>query len=145
MKTVQIYRTWHDKSEPTSKQTLGFMTVQDEFGRPLFAGICMERGWVDNKKMVSCIPVGLYEIRLEKSPRFNRLLWEVYGVENRSECKFHAANYWFQLNGCIAPGQLLKDINKDGYYDVTNSRNTLNNFHAAMGNDTRAILHISNK
>ena len=70
------------------------------------------------------------------------MLWEIKGVPNRSECKIHPSNYWNQLNGCIAPGVKLKDINADGYYDVTSSRKTTAEFHRAMGNQKNAIIEI---
>jgi len=85
----------------------------------------------------------MYKVVLEYSNRFKTDLWEIKGVENRSECKFHAANYWYQLNGCIALGSRLADINKDGYNDITSSKNTMKAFHKALENDTEALLIIA--
>ena len=80
---------------------------------------------------------------LEYSNRFKKKLWEIKGVSNRSECKFHSANYWFQLNGCIALGLSLKDINNDCYNDVTSSKKALKSFHSALkGGGGKAILII---
>lgn len=137
MKTITITRKQQDKN-----QTLGFITIENMDGLPLFASLVLERGWRNNKKGKSCIPCGEYLIVLEKSARFNTLLWEVKGVKNRSECKIHASNYWYQINGCMAPGLKVKDINKDGYQDVTASRTALAALHAAMGNDTQAKIII---
>lgn len=134
---IEINRQWQDNN-----QTLGLCTVYNEDNKPVFSSISLERGWQDNKKNISCIPPGEYTVVLEWSPRFNTMLWEIKGVPNRSECKFHAANYWFQLNGCIALGQKIKDINKDGYNDVTSSRNTMKAFHTALKNSTKAILVV---
>ena len=72
------------------------------------------------------------------------MLWEIKGVPNRSETKFHSANYWYQLKGCIALGQRVIDINNDGYCDVTNSKNTMIQFHRTFGKDTQAKLIIEN-
>jgi hypothetical protein len=121
---------------------LGNCTVFDEIGKPLFTSLSLERGWRDNQSNVSCIPKGEYEVKLEFSNRFKKELWEIYGVPNRSECKFHAANYWYQLNGCIALGQTLADINNDGYNDITNSGMTMKKFHAAFGGDKKAKLIV---
>lgn len=135
---VVINRDWQDKT-----QTLGKCTVYDSQNKPVFNAMSLERGDNDNQKRISCIPEGKYKVVLEWSPRFKKNLWEIKGVPNRSECKFHAANYWYQLNGCIALGQKLKDINKDGYQDVTNSRYTMNQFHSALKGVKEVELEIT--
>lgn len=137
MKTIIVNRDWQDKN-----QTLGVCYVKDERGRIIFKSEAIERGWRDNQRRVSCIPSGEYPVKLEHSNRFRKKLYEIYEVPNRSECKFHAANYARQLNGCIALGQKRKDIDSDGYIDVTSSRNTMALFHKAMGGDTEAILIV---
>lgn len=138
MKTIIVNRDWQDEN-----QTLGVCYVKDEAGKIIFKSECIERGWRDNKSRVSCIPEGEYPIKLEYSNRFRKDLYEIYEVPNRSECKFHAANYARQLNGCIALGNNRKDIDKDGYYDVTSSRDTMKRFHEAMGGDMQAILIVN--
>lgn len=139
MKIVRINRKKQDAT-----QTLGFVLVTGDNDEPVYADISLERGWRDNKRNVSCIPEGMYTLKKEWSPRFKMDLWEIYGVEGRSECKFHAANYWHDLNGCIAPGIAVKDIDRDGRLDVTSSRASLERFHAAMGDDKEAILIVKN-
>lgn len=124
---VVIIRDWQDNN-----QTLGKCIVYDDNNKPLFSSLSLERGWKNNERGVSCVPIGTYKAVLEYSPRFKTKLWELKGVENRSECKFHSANYWYQLNGCIALGRSLMDINKDGYNDVTSSRSTMNSFHKVL-------------
>ena len=138
MKLIKIVRNWQD-----TNQTLGNCVVYDDYKKPLFSSLSLERGWRNNEKSVSCIPVGTYKVVLEYSNRFKADLWEIKGVPNRSECKFHAANYWYQLNGCIALGSRLADINKDGYNDITSSKNTMKAFHKALENDKEALLIIS--
>lgn len=136
MKTVLInrYKVANDYS-------LGHCFVKHEDGLIEFIGACIERGWRNNQNNVSCVPEGTYELRLEHSPRFRKDLWELYGVPNRSECKFHSANYWSQLNGCIALGVKHKDINMDGDPDVTSSKPTMKKFHEIM-TGTRAKVII---
>lgn len=138
MKTIKIVRDWQD-----ANQTLGKCTVYDENNKPLFSAISLERGWRNNEKNVSCVPLGRYPLILEWSNRFKTELWELKNVPNRAECKFHSANYWYQLNGCIALGLKLKDLNADGYNDVTNSKNTMKAFHNALKGETRAELLIT--
>tara|TARA_R110000764_G_scaffold14461_1_gene41255 strand:+ start:912 stop:1340 length:429 start_codon:yes stop_codon:yes gene_type:complete len=123
-------------------QSIGTVTVKDGFGATLYSGVTLERGWRNNERNVSCIPKGHYPIRLEWSNRFSTNLWEIHNVPNRSECKFHAANYWHQLNGCIAIGLDLKDINYDGLIDVISSKVAMRRFHEAMGNAKDSVLII---
>lgn len=138
MKHLIVYRT----SKRDLNQTLGVFNVVDDNGITLFNSKCLERGWANNRRRVSCIPTGTYDIVLEYSARFDKQLWEIKDVPNRSECKIHASNYWNQLNGCIALGVGLSDINNDGYLDVTSSRNAMNSFHSVMGKDTKAKITI---
>lgn len=136
-KPIYLLRNVH-----SSKQELGSLLVFDNDGNKLFESRSLERAWKDNKKNISCIPDGIYPIRLEYSPRFNRMLWEIYDVPGRSECKIHSANYWFELNGCIAPGHKVYDLNKDGVPDITRSRYSLKKFEEAMFPDTSSFIHV---
>lgn len=99
---------------------------------PKFSACSLERGWVDNEPNVSCVPLGEYHLVYEHSPRFDRKLWELKDVPNRTECKFHASNYFYQLNGCIALGSRVTDMDSDGNYDVTNSGRTMEIFDMAL-------------
>lgn len=139
MRKVVIIRDFVSDS-----QSLGTCYVINECGDVLFQSESIERGWIDNKKMISCVPEGEYPLKLEWSPRFQKDLWELYDVPNRSECKFHSANYARQLNGCIALGEHRIDIDKDGYLDVTNSRATMSEFHEVMGDYKEAVVVIRN-
>jgi hypothetical protein len=113
-------------------QSNGVCYIEDENCRILFAAISLERGWVNNRKKISCIPTGEYTMVKEWSNRFQTDLWEIYGVDGRSECKFHVANYWKDLNGCIALGNQLINIGSDHELDVLNSKATMNIFHEVL-------------
>ena len=139
MKTILINRF-----DVKLNYALGDAYIKFPCGKTLNIGKSLERGWRDNLRRVSCIPEGTYVIKLEYSNRFKRKLWEIYGVENRSECKMHAANFWKQLNGCIALGSKHRDINRDGDPDVTSSRKQMAKFHKLMGDDTEAVIIIKN-
>lgn len=139
MFTIKLYRHWQDHN-----QTLGNLVVFDEKGLPVFSSACIERGWRNNERNVSCVPTGAYPIVHEFSPRFGTKLWELKEVPNRSECKVHPANNWHQLNGCIALGIKLKDIDRDGYIDVTSSKPTHQLFDTAMKKATSARIIIKN-
>jgi len=137
VKIIKIIRKKQDIN-----QTLGTCVVYDECDMPVFSALSLERGWRENTKRVSCVPLGSYNVVLEHSNRFKMDLWELKDVEGRSECKFHSANYWYQLNGCIALGNRLADINNDGYNDVLSSKQTMKAFHKALNGDTKALLII---
>ena len=137
MKRVRLQRLWQD-----SNQATGVLIVIDAKGQPIFASLCVERGDRNNQKSVSNVPEGIYPLVLENSPRFKQDLFELKNVPNRSECKIHSSNHWHQLNGCIAPGLKLKDIDKDGYFDVTNPRKALAAFHSALKGVTKTEIEI---
>ena len=137
MYTAIIQRYWSDES-----QTLGTLTLLDNNLNPIFAAISLERGWQDNKPNVSSVPVGEYKCVYEYSPAFERNLWELKDVPNRSECKFHTSNYWNQLNGCIALGDTAENIGQDFRLDVTNSGDTMETFHRLLKNESEIKVII---
>lgn len=135
---IRLHRFWQD-----DKQTSGACTVLNLEGFPVFSSSSLERGWRNNKPSVSCLPIGEYDVVLEWSPAFKQMLWEIKGTEPRTECKFHLANYWFQLKGCISLGLRYLYLNKDKYRDLTNSKNTMRAFHASLKGFTEAKLIIT--
>ena len=139
MKVVRIQRKDQSKT-----QTIGICNVFDDNKRHKLSCLSLERGNNENKPNISCIPQGLYRVVLEYSDKFNRDLYEIKGVRNRSECKFHSANYWFQLEGCISLGSDLGDINNDGYSDILNSKKTMKKFAKALDYDNEFLLIIYN-
>ncbi len=139
MKTVFIIRYKIGR-----KQSLGNLLVRNEYGNIVYSRHVLELGWLNNKRNISCVPQGTYDLKLEHSPKFGRKLWEAYGILNRSECKFHVANFANQLNGCFAPGMAKFDINRDGNKDMVNSKEAFSEFMDAMGKDIKARLVIIN-
>lgn len=121
---------------------LGTCLIYDKNGKQVFKKESLERGWVNNENRVSCIPPGVYECVLEYSDKFRKDLWELKGVSGRSECKFHAANYWHQLNGCVALGNNRKYIDRDLVMDVTSSRDTMAMFHKVLEGENKCQVTI---
>lgn len=99
-----------------SKQTLGELRVGSLRLKTL------ELGWHDNLKNISCIPKGEYHCRYTFSPKFMKYTYEVMSVPNRTGIRIHSANYHYQIQGCIALGTRLADINNDTKLDVVNSK-----------------------
>ena len=85
---------------------------------------------IENK--AKSFPVGKYPLKLEYSPRFKTDLWELYGIDGRGEIKIHVANYWNQLDGCIAVGRISQDLNQDAILDLGQSRIALEDFMVSM-------------
>lgn len=93
MKTLTLRRF-----EQNEFYTLGNLASED--GK--FDLFILERPWLNNKKMVSCIPEGEYITTYHNGRRFKDV-WRVLDVENRTGILFHPANFIRQLNGCLAP------------------------------------------
>ncbi len=134
---VKIHRYKQDKNQSSGVVTV-FISEQ-----PVYSGVSLERGWRNNERNVSCVPTGEYPLVLEYSPRFKKKLWELKDVPNRAEAKFHSANYWNQLNGCIALGLKYADINADNYADVVKSRIAMDLFHDVLKDFKEAKLIIT--
>ena len=124
--------------------SLGSCLVYDNNKKRVFKSVSLERGWINNQNSVSCIPEGVYNLVLEYSPRFKKDLWEIKGVPGRSECKFHTANYWWQLNGCIALGKHEDNLDQDPVMDIAASGPTMGRFHKALEGQKRAVLKVFN-
>ena len=125
-KRVVLQRVWMDENQST-----GSLIVLDKFRQPIYISPCIERGDRNNERNVSNVPTGTYPLVWENSPKFG-MVWELKDVPNRSECKIHAANMWDEINGCIAPGTYLGELNADGYYDTMSSGDALKRFHLAL-------------
>ncbi len=80
------------------------------FGEMVVAGkrlYTVERPWLDNRPMVSCIPPGRYQCRPRRFFRGGYDAIEVCEVPDRTHILFHRANRPHELAGCIAPTSTL--------------------------------------
>jgi hypothetical protein len=85
------------------------------FNSDRFLCYTIELPWKDNKRNVSCIPEGQYEIEPRFSKRFKHHLI-LKDVKGRSFILFHPANDALKdLEGCIAPVTYLSGIGKGVY------------------------------
>ena len=105
-------------------QTLGVITLLVD-GDIVGQYKTLELTWKGNKTSISCIPKGWYKVVPYNSPSKGKvyLLEDVYG---RTFVEVHSGNYHYQIEGCILVGDDYVRINNDEFYDVTNSKNTLN-------------------
>lgn len=123
--TVTITRT-----KSNSKQVTGHLVATN--GGAVYTCKTLELPWKNNAKDISCIPTGTYKVNYTFSPKFLKYTYEIKDVPNRSGIRIHSANYASQLNGCVALGTQLTDINKDGELDTTNSRIAIAAFEGFM-------------
>jgi len=138
--SVKLKRQWADKNQSTGI----LLIIDNNTGQPVFGSMCIERGERHNQRNVSNIPEGIYPLRFTWSPKFKRFVWLIDEVPNRSGIRIHPANFWTQLNGCVAPGIRLKDLNKDGYYDVTSSTRTTADFERVLKGLKETTIEIIN-
>ncbi|MEW4925491.1 DUF5675 family protein [Algibacter sp. 2305UL17-15] len=144
MKKIVLYRNNY-----IGPEILGHLMVFEDNNiggsKLIFECKTLELEWKNNQRNISCVPSGFYNIEFEHSSKFNRKLWELKGVPGRSEAKIHVANYYTQIQGCIAVGDMHMHINDDINPDVRNSANTLKRFHEAMSPATKSTIRIVGK
>lgn len=108
--------------------TVGILVHED------FRCFTLELPYKNNEPNISSIPAGRYKCDKHNSPKFGECL-KVHYVLNRSNILIHPGNYTSQIQGCILVGDSLKDINKDGIPDVTNSVATMNKLLQSVPDD----------
>lgn len=102
-----------------------------------------ERIWLDNKRNISCIPIGSYHARKRYSKKYGNHI-ELLDVPNRSLILIHSMNFPpTQSQGCIGIGTALRDINNDGVLDIYNSKYALNELIKIIGEDDDIIVNIT--
>lgn len=89
-----------------------------------FRCLTLELPDLDNQQNISCIPAGRYRCKKIVSPSLGPCI-DILDVLDRTYIRIHAGNYTSQILGCVLVGDSLKDINRDGVLDVTNSGATL--------------------
>ena len=99
--------------ERTDQYTLGAL-----FNRGLEV-LVLEPPWKDNQPNVSCVPIGVYQCALRRSPRFGLRYW-VKDVPGRSWILVHSGNVVRHTKGCLLPG--LKAGYLKGQRAVLNSK-----------------------
>lgn len=121
MKPDRIIRIKRVRYE--DKQTLGNAIVMDG-NDVVYTFLTLELAWKDNKKRESCIPTGIYDVVKRNSPKYGDH-FHVLDVPERDMILVHRGNYYTDILGCVLPGDSYRDLNKDGYVDVLNSKATM--------------------
>lgn len=131
--TVTVTRNKSD-----NKQVTGSLVATN--AGAMFMCKTLELADLNNAPNISCIPKGTYEVKWTFSPRFLKYTYEVTSVPKRSGIRIHSTNFYYQLNGCIALGSDLKDINSDGELDTINSKATIQAFEGFMGKQSFTLI-----
>ena len=119
---------------------------------PGFYCVTMELPWRDNKRSLSCIPIGSYRCTRHRSPHFGETFW-VRDVPGRSSVLIHAGNFagdstlgWkTHSEGCILVGSKRGALQiSDGKLQeaVLASRPAHRKFMEAMTGHDEFTLHI---
>lgn len=71
--------------------------------------VTLELPWLENKRMISCIPEGHYYCKRVNSPKFGDT-FEVMEVPERSHILFHKGNLADDTHGCILTGEQFEPL-----------------------------------
>ncbi len=107
-----------------------------------FVCFTIELPWKENKRNISCIPEGKYELKGRFSPALQNHL-EVLDVFGRNHILLHpATNAIEELRGGIAPVKQLTGIGK-GIYSRLALQKLLSIFHQSMEANEKVFLNIN--
>lgn len=122
----------------TSDQgTLGHLL--DETNQRLF--YTLELPWRDNRRKISCIPLGEYLCTWVRSPRFG-WVYTVNDIPDRSHVLIHSGNlagdtskgFTSHVEGCILLGNYKGSVN--GQLAVLSSRPAVSRFNSLMDKES---------
>lgn len=117
--------------------TFGLLSLKDQ------TWYTLERPWLGNVVNVSCIPEGIYTVKLDlfyKPDGTNYACYQIMDVPGRTLIKMHRANIVTELKGCVALGTSLGRYK--GMWSVAYSKKALDKFMSAMGGRDEATLKI---
>lgn len=121
------------------KQTLSRLHIYKGVNE-IFKCAILELPDRNNKNRISRICSGVYQCVLRWS-RTYAWHYHIKNVEGRSLILIHFGNYYWQTEGCLLAGNDFKDINKDGYRDVTNSRKTMQRLLKVAPKEFELLIH----
>lgn len=85
------------------------MTIGVFQSKGKFISYSFELPYRSNKRKISCINEGTYQIKIENHKKYNMCI-RLYNVHNRDRILIHAANFYNQLLGCIAPVMSINNV-----------------------------------
>ncbi len=118
------------RKEFEQKQTLGDFEASEN-GTVIFSCKTLELPWLNNQRLISCIPTGTFSVVKRTSEKYGTH-FQLLNVPDRSMILIHSGNYYSQTQGCILIGSSYQDINQDNVRDIIESKNTLVKLYAMM-------------
>ena len=137
---IDYYVAYLHRLQKDSKQTLGGMVVYCGTNE-VFSCKTLELPWLDNKPFISCIPPGEYTVQKRYSDTYG-WHWHILDVEGRTLILIHAGNFHRDTEGCVCVGRDHRDIDNDGYKDLTSSRATMRQLNNAVPVNTFKLVVI---
>ena len=107
--------------------TMGMLSIDGMEHEPLHT---LELPWRDNKRTVSCIPTGVYQVYPHVSPSLGKC-WKLQDVPERDDILIHSGNTVEDIRGCILLG--LSAAPMAGDPAVTKSRGAISYFRTLVG------------
>lgn len=123
-----------ERALTTKQGTLGTLFIEQN---PFC--FTLELPWRNNEVNASCIPVGKYLAKFEYSHRFERCVYTLQNVPNRSAIEIHSGNWAGSVydglktdtQGCILLGNYF-ELNPHEQIMIKESRNALRAFEAYL-------------
>lgn len=120
--------------------TLGRLTGP---GLPDKGVVTLELPWKLNRKYISCIPTGRYEVVPYLSPT-KGFVYMLNHVSGRTEIEIHTGNTLRDIKGCILVGTERRGYNEKDSYFIKNSRDAFNMLKSVVGDKYAWNLMIQN-
>ncbi len=119
------------------------LQVYAEGNAPLFVDPLwvIERPWLGNRPMESCIPAGTYMLKLGRYNRGGYAAYEIMDVRDRTLIKQHIANFPTDVLGCQGIGERFGILR--GELAVLRSRIAFERYMVALDGDDEATIRIS--
>ena len=89
-------------------------------GEPV--AVTCENLWVNNNRLISCIPDGKYEVSKFSGTKYKNV-WQLHDVPSRSAILIHNGNLETDTEGCILAGESFANFN--GLRGIANSVKTI--------------------
>lgn len=117
--------------------TMGVLHVNSKF-----FSYTLERPWLNDRNDVSCIPTGLYKVKLTESARFKKILPQLLMPTDskRTGIRMHSASYVHELEGCISCG--YEYYLTQSKVVLTRSRDAINDLITLMSEADNITLRI---
>jgi hypothetical protein len=125
----------------SDKQVIGVMNVYKD-NLFVFSLATLELCWDNNRTTESCILPDFYIVEHYSSNKYPNA-FILKDVKGRTLILIHNGNYYTNTEGCILVGLTHKDINADGYIDVSQSKTALNKLIALCDGEETISIKIT--